>query len=476
VGLKPHAFTGRDARLRGEEPAAEERAEAAQPRYGLQRHVLGPLETLAQSISTMAPTCTATLTVPLVFASAGNGTWLAYLLAMACTLLVGLCIARFAQESASPGSLYVYATISLRPVLGSVAAWALLLAYVATGASVAGGFIHYANVVLEDFFGRTAPAIPLGIFAVLVSIWIAYRDVKVSARLMVFIELISVLLIGGVFVILLWRRGMHFDPVQFELRGARFSGVRLGVILAMFSFVGFESATTLGEEAKHPLKNIPRAVIQSVVFSGIFFIAASYTEVLGFPASAGTLDQSDAPMSVLAAVAGIRRLGPVIDICAMVSMFACTLACVTAAARVLMLMAYNGLVDRRLGKAHPRNETPYVAVLVTGAATMLLPVGLAAAKISGETIYDWMGSLATYGFIVTYALVAVALPAHLRKVGTLTFGVVALAILAVAAMAIVLAGTLYPVPDYPKNYLPYLFLAYLLAGVGWHWIRGRRVA
>ncbi len=80
-------------------------AVATQPGYGLQRHTLGPLETLAQSISTMGPTCSPAMTVPLVFASAGNGTWLAYLLAMACTLLMALCVGRFARESASPGSL-----------------------------------------------------------------------------------------------------------------------------------------------------------------------------------------------------------------------------------------------------------------------------------------------------------------------------------------------------------------------------------
>jgi amino acid transporter len=438
----------------------------------LQRHVLGPLETLAQSISTMAPTCSPALTVPLVFATAGNGTWLSYLLATVCTLLVALCIARFAQESASPGSLYTYTTTSLPPVLGSVAAWALLLAYVATGASVVGGFIHYANVVLGEFFRLSAPAVPLAIFAVLISIWIAYRDVKISARLMVYVELISVLLISIVFVVVLWKRGLHIDPAQFALRGVRFSGVRLGLVLAMFSFVGFESATTLGEEAKHPLRTIPRAVILSAVLSGLFFMVASYAEVLGFPASAGTLDQSDAPMSVLAMGAGIRRLGPVIDICAMVSMFACTLACVTAAARVLLLMARNGLAYRVLGKTHPKNETPHFAVLATGAATMMLPVALVMVKVSGETIYDWMGSLATYGFITVYALVAVALPLHLRRLGTLSFGVVLLAVLAVAAMIIVLAGTLYPVPEPPKNWLPYLFLLYLAAAISLHsWTR-----
>jgi amino acid transporter len=454
---------------------AESTAEASQPHYGLQRQVLGPLETLAQSISTMAPTATATLTVPLVFATAGNGTWLAYVGATVCTLLVAMCIARFAQESASPGSLYVYTTSSLPMALGSVAAWALLLAYVATGASVVGGFVHYANVVLAEFLYVAVPAIPLAVFAVLVSVWIAYRDVKVSARLMVYIEVVSVLLICFVFAPLLWQRGFHFDPVQLKLRGVNFSGVRLGMVLAMFSFVGFESATTLGEEAKHPLRNIPRAVLRSVIFSGMFFILCSYTEVLGYPASAGTLDQSASPLSVLSDAAGMRRLGGLIDICAMVSMFACTLACVTAAARVLMLMAHNGIVHAGLAKTHRRNETPHTAVLTTGLATMLLPVGLIAFKVNGETIYDWMGTLATYGFIVVYALVAIALPWHLRKLGKMTAGTVVLALLALGAMAMVLEGTLYPVPEWPKNYLPYLFLAYLLAGMGWHWVDGKRV-
>jgi amino acid transporter len=438
--------------------------------------VLGPLETLAQSISTMAPTATATLTVPLVFASAGNGTWLSYVGATVCTLLVALCIARFAQESASPGSLYSYATTSLPMAAGSVAAWALLLAYVGTGASVVGGFVHYANVVLGEFLGKTAAATVLAAFAALISIWIAYRDVKVSARLMVYIELVSVALIGFVFILLLWRRGLHFDPVQLKLTGVNFSGVRLGMVLAMFSFVGFESATTLGEEAKHPLRNIPRAVLQSVVFSGMFFIAASYTEVLGFPASAGTLDQSTSPLSALSTVAGVHRLGPFIDICAMVSMFACTLACVTAAARVLLLMAHNGIVHRGLAKTHAKNETPHAAVIATGAATLLLPIGLIALHQSGETIYDWMGTLATYGFIVAYALVAIALPIHLKQLGKMTVWSVLLAVLAVAAMAVVLEGTLYPVPPFPKNYLPYLFLAYLLVSVGWHWLGGKKKA
>lgn len=443
-----------------------------QPGLGLHRQALGPLDTLAQSLSTMGPTTSPAMTVSLVFATAGNGTWLAYLIALGCTLLMALCVSRFARESASPGSLYVYATSSLPPSLGSVSAWALLLAYIATGASVVGGFAHYVNVVLGEFLHVSASPLLLAVLAVVVCTAVAYRDVKVSTQTMIYIELASVTLIAAVFALLLWKHGLHVDPAQFALRGVHASGVRLGAVLAMFSFVGFESATTLGGEAKDPLRTIPRAVILSALLSGIFFIAASYTEVLGFPASAGTLDQSASPLSVLAASAGARHLGPLIDIGVMISMFACILACITAAARVLLMMSRNGLAPSRMGRTHHRNGTPHVAVLITGLATMLLPVALLAGRQTGETVYGWMGSLATYGFITVYALVAIALPLHLRAEGKLNAGIIALSAACVVAMGFILEGTLYPVPAAPLNWLPYLFLLYLAAGAAWHALSG----
>src|ERR1700760_4719739 len=107
--------------------------------YGLRRGGLFPLGVLAQSVSTIAPTTTPAMTIPLVFALAGNGTWLVYLLATVGLGLVALLIAAFARHSSSPGSLYSYATASLPPSLAGLAAWSLFLAYVATGSSVAGG-------------------------------------------------------------------------------------------------------------------------------------------------------------------------------------------------------------------------------------------------------------------------------------------------------------------------------------------------
>ena len=100
--------------------------------YGLRAGALGPVETLAQSVSAMAPSTSASLTIPLVFALAGNATWFVYMLATGATLLVGFCISRFARLSASPGSLYTYTANTLPPFFGVTAAWALLLAYFLT--------------------------------------------------------------------------------------------------------------------------------------------------------------------------------------------------------------------------------------------------------------------------------------------------------------------------------------------------------
>ncbi len=441
--------------------------------YGLRRGILSPFETLAQSVSTMAPTTTPAATIPLVCALAGNGTWLAYVLATVAILLVALCISRYARHSASPGSLYTYASMTLPRWLSASVAWSLLLAYVATGSSVIGGFYHYANLLLRDATGHAFSAVLLSLFVTGTSIWIAYRDVKISARLMLWIEALSVSVIVIVVALLLFRHGWHLDQEELHLRGMTGTGLRLGLVLALFSYVGFESATTLGAEARNPLRSIPRAVIQSALLAGAFFVVCAYAEVLGFHLVGQNLGDSQAPMYVLARVGGVPILGLLIDIGALISLFAGTLACITAAARVLLRMAHDGLAHEMLRTTHAQNRTPSYAVIITGAAAVAPVAVLAARGDSGLDVYGWMGSLATYGFIVAYALVCIALPRYLRQHGANSAKAQVVSVLAAAAMLLALIGNLYPVPEGPYGKLPYIYLAYLVAGLGWFFLRGR---
>src|ERR1700738_2679069 len=275
-------------------PKAQERSPTAD--FGLRRGILSPMETLAQSVSTMAPTTTPAATIPLVCALAGNGTWLAYVLATVAVMLVALCIGRYARHSSSPGSLYTYVSMTLPRWLSALAAWSLLLAYVATGSSVIGGFYHYANLLLRDATGHGTSAALLAIAVTAISMAIAWRDVKISARLMLWIEALSVTLILILVTLVLVRHGLHWDWNQLRLSGMTGSGLRLGLVLALFSFVGFESATTLGSEARSPLKTIPQAVIQSAILAGIIFIICAYTEVLGLRVAGQDLATNQAPM------------------------------------------------------------------------------------------------------------------------------------------------------------------------------------
>jgi len=176
----------------------------------------------------------------------------------------------------------------------------------------------------------------------------------------------------------------------------------------------------------------------------------------------------------LAAEAGLPALGLAVNAGAMLSVFACTLACITAAARVLMLMSHHGLAHAHLTRTHHRNETPYLAVLVTTIVTFIPTIALAAQGVSGADIYGWLGSLATYGFLTAYALVCLAVPIFLRREHALTPLWLLLSAAGFIAMLLAIAGSVYPVPQGAYRWLPYIYLAYLVAG--WVWTVGRKRA
>jgi amino acid transporter len=172
-------------------------------------------------------------------------------------------------------------------------------------------------------------------------------------------------------------------------------------------------------------------------------------------------------MRAVADVAGLGIFGLLIDLGALVSLFACTLACITAAARVLLLMAHGGLTHDSLRVTHERNETPGRAVIVTGIAAVLPVAVLAARGARGLDVYGWMGSLGTYGFIVSYGLTCFALPKYLRNHGAYRPGAQIIPWLTCLVMLLALAGNLYPVPEGAYGKLPLIFLAYLTLGLVW---------
>ncbi len=425
----------------------------------------------------MAPSTSPSLTIPLVFALAGNATWFVYLLATGATLLVGFCVSRFARLSASPGSLYSYTANTLPPVFGVLAAWSLLLAYLATGASVAGGALYYSGVLWQQFLPWTnwvPPALPTLAVVCGIAGWVAYRDVKLSAELMLWIEAISVGLILIVLAVMFVHFGFQLDMDQLRLKGVSFAALGPALVLAMFTFVGFESATTLGGEAKEPTKTIPRAVLQSAILGGVFFMLCSYSEVLGFRGESSMLSQSASPLHQLAAKVGVPALGVGIDLGAAVAMFACVLACTTAAARVLMKMARAGLLPLALERTNKRHGTPGTAIAVSAGLMFVATTAMALFRVAGAEMYDWMGSLAVFGFLTAYALVALALPFARRALGQHSHVVVIISAFTVIVMILIAIFDLRSASDPAHARIPYVYLGYIVAGSSWYALRRKK--
>jgi hypothetical protein len=211
---------------------------------GLKSNYLSFIEVLAQAVGSIAPTASLALVIPLVSSYAGNGTWLAYLFALITTVLIGICLNFFTKRSASPGSLYSYVVKGLGAKVGIFAGWALLLAYVLTSAAVLDGFVNYANSLFS--YGKIAvPAIVIAIFGAAIAWIIAFRDIKLSTTVTLILEFFSISVIVVLAVIVLIRKGAYIDFDQLNLKGVTFDNFRTGLVLAFFSFVGFESAASL---------------------------------------------------------------------------------------------------------------------------------------------------------------------------------------------------------------------------------------
>jgi len=443
-------------------------AEATAGGSGLRRDILGFWHIAAQSVANIAPSATPALVVSLIYGITGNGSWLAYVLATAILLLVALNVNQFARRSVSPGSLYTFVAQGLGPTWGVISGWSMVIAYLIIGGSVLAGCANYVTVVAHEFVGpRFDGVLTVGamVLAAAGAWYIAYRDVKLSTQLMLWIEFASIALIMTLSFVFFFKRGTLLDPPQLTLAGVTPANIGHALVLSIFSYVGFESAASLGHEAKNPLSSIPRSILFTVVAVGAYFVFTTYVLVMAFHGQNPPLDQSTAPLNVLSALAGIPIFGLLIAIGVAIGFFACALACITAGSRVLYTMSRHGLFHASAGDAHATHATPYVAVTFAAIAVLVGPLVLLASHFALLDIFGDLGTLGTLSVLFSYVLVSVAAPVYLRRRGELRLGAVVVAAVAVVAMIVAIVGTIYPVPPPPQSYIPYVFIVLLALGV-----------
>jgi amino acid transporter len=433
----------------------------------LRTGALGLIEAIGQSIANISPTLTPAVNVSVVVAMAGLATWLSFFVGTLGILIVAVSVGILASRHTQAGSFFVYVGRSFGPYTGALAGWSMISAYLMTAMAV----IQAVPLFIGNFLaaiGITTPAVPLWVFGIAATLMVGYgtyRDIKLSSRAGLILEVISVGVIIIIAAMVIGVHGTVIDPQQLAFSKLNYAAVFAGLPLVIFSFVGFESSATLAKESANPKKTIPLAVMGCAIFSGIFFILISYLMVFGDHDNVTSLGNSGSPFSDVAAAAGLSWTAAIVYAAAAVSAFACAMASVNAASRMLFSMGRYQFLHGSMGLVHNSHKTPHVAVLLSTGIVLLATIALIPAGFLNA--YGWTGTLASFGFVLVYLLLCIAAPIELKKTGELKLFNIVLGAIGVALMLFVVYGSVYPMPAYPYNILPYIFLAYLAVGAVW---------
>ncbi len=440
------------------------------PVHGLARRQLGPLEVLAQSVSGAAPSAAMAAVPAIVAASAGGGTVWSFVIATVLALLIAACIARFTRRMAAPGGLYSLTAKGLTPAAAYASAVGMVTGYGLLAAATLAGFTIYVGALLGGLgivLGPVGEVVTVVVAGALTGV-LVLRGARLSARVVLLVESISIGLMLVVFTLLLATAPSSPAPVA----PASPAGVAVGVLPALTAFIGFEIATSLGAEARQPFRSVPRAVGITAAVAGVLYVFAAQVQVVGFSTTPGGLAGEAEPVVALAVRGGWSWIPAVLDAGLAASFFAGCLAASTALVRVLFSLARDDVVPAPLGRTHAVHRTPHVAVAVALPVVTTVPAVMLAAGMRPATALMALVTLAACGFLLAYVLVCAAAPVFLRRIGELTWPAVAVSVVLVpillAVLVVFVAGSPWSVP---------VLGALLVAGVaGYVVLRIRRPA
>ncbi len=433
----------------------------------LRTGALGLVEVVGQSLAAIAPTLTPALNITVVAGLAGIGCWMAYFIGTLGVVIVAASVGILAARHPEAGAYFVYIGRTFGPFAGALAGWAMISAYMFTAVAVALSFTIFLGNLL-NVIGIQLSMLPMAatmlVFAATVT-YAAYRDVRLSSRAGLLLEVVSIAIIVVITILFVKAQGTVIDHAQLSVSTFKYGAVFSALPFVIFSFVGFESSATLAKESANPKKNIPLAVIGCGAFAGLFFTLMAYFMVFGMGDDTVTLGASSAPFTDVAAKAGLGWASVVVYFAAMISVFACALASINAAARLLYSMGKYKFLHRSMGLVHDTHRTPHRAILFCGCLLAVVCLGLLPAGFLNA--FGYAGTFASFGFVVVYLMICIVAPMDLRRTREMKPRHVLLGVLGTALMLFVIVGSVYPVPEYPYNYLPYLFFGYMAVGAIW---------
>ncbi|HYW42208.1 MAG TPA: amino acid permease [Bryobacteraceae bacterium] len=338
------------------------------------------------------------------------------LVAIACAF-AGLCYAELASMIPIAGSAYTYAYAILGELVAWIIGWDLILEYAVSNMSVAVGFSAYIQDLCDNVFGVhlpqqlayppfPAPGGPAGIFnipALIITMlvtWVLVRGVRESAETntaMVIIKIAAIVIfcVGAAGAI----KPGNWHP--FAPHG--FPGILTGASIVFFTYIGFDSVSTAAEECRRPQRDLPIAILATLIVCTILY--GSVSLVLTGIAKYSTLG-TDSPVADALKALGYNRLRMIVTAGALTGMISSLLVYQYGQARIWFAMSRDRLLPAMFSAVHRRYQTPHISTWIAG-----FVVGIPA----GIWDIDTFAELSNIGTLFAFVLVSVGVIVLRRK-------------------------------------------------------------
>ena len=428
----------------------------------LRANAIGLPGVLFQSITTMAPASAVAFSLGAAIPFAGGALPLAVVIALIVCTFIALNIGSLARKLPSAGGYFTYVSRGLGPQAGWMTGWLFSLTYLlivplqllVLGPVMDSAVVQYFHLS----FGAAGWVIWAMVFAVIV-FGLTYFGIKISADTSVVLGAIEIIIFVLLSIWLIVTAGSGntaatFNPASsLETGLSGWQGILHGMIFAFLAFAGFESSAPLAEEALHPRRTVPRAILLAVVSIGVFYVFCSYAGVVGWPFSKISTYPSDPnPWGTMATrVWGSFSFIAIFAI--LNSALANSNAGVNAASRVLYAMGRTDTLPAPLAHVNGRFRTPDIAIIFTMIVGVVLTLLLGIYYGPGIA-FGLLGTIITIFILVVYMAICLAVPFFYRREHREEFTILRHVVLPVIPLVVLIfpiVAQFYPAPPAPYN-------------------------
>lgn len=341
---------------------------------------------------------------------AGPAVWIAFAVAGLAALLSALSYAEMASSVPVSGSSYSYSYATMGEGVAWVCGWCLVLEYGVSVAAVAVGAGQYVNEALGVFGLALPPALanPIGLDGgffnlpaaalVIVAMLLLVRGAKESAwvnTVMVAIKVIVLLVF--VFIAFTAFTMQNFEPLA--PMGA--AGVAAASSRLFFSYIGFDAASTAGDEAKNPQKDLPRAIILSMVIVTVVYILVAIAAIGALPWTEFN-DGEAAFVRILTDITGQPLLALMFSVGAVIAIASVVLTVYYGQTRILFRMARDGMVPKIFGRVRPSTGTPVAGTVIVGVIIAVVAAFIPLGELADATSIGTLFAFALVNLSVIY--------------------------------------------------------------------------